>query len=86
MPPNRYVEASSRNATEYLRRIKREAEEATALRAALEEERVAVAEKFAALDKEAERPRTRAAVDIRARPATGNCGIRKASTRVDVAD
>jgi DNA mismatch repair protein MutS2 len=46
---------SSRNATEYLRRIKREAEEATSLRAALEEERAAVAEKFAALDKEAER-------------------------------
>ena len=49
------VQDSSRNATEYLRRIKREADEATALRAALEEERAAVAEKFAALDKEAER-------------------------------
>jgi DNA mismatch repair protein MutS2 len=36
-----------------LRRIKREAEEAEALRVALEEERQAVAEKFASLDKEA---------------------------------
>jgi len=50
-----HVQDSSRNATEYLRRIKREADEATALRAALEEERAAVAEKFAALDKEAAR-------------------------------
>lgn len=50
-----HVEDSSRNATEYLLRIKREAEEATSLREALEEERAAVAEKFAALDKEAER-------------------------------
>src|SRR6185295_5603308 len=49
------VEDSSRNATEYLRRIKRESEEATALRMALEEERAAVAEKFASLDKEAAR-------------------------------
>jgi DNA mismatch repair protein MutS2 len=49
------VEDSTRNATEYLRRIKRESEEATALRVALEEERAAVAEKFASLDKEAER-------------------------------
>jgi DNA mismatch repair protein MutS2 len=40
-------------ASEYLRRIKREAEEAEALRRALEEERQAVAEKFASLDKEA---------------------------------
>jgi DNA mismatch repair protein MutS2 len=38
-----------------LRRIKREAEEAESLRQALEEERVAVAEKFAGLDKQAER-------------------------------
>lgn len=50
-----HVDDSARNAAEYLRRIKREAEEATALRAALEEERLAVAEKFATLDKEAER-------------------------------
>jgi DNA mismatch repair protein MutS2 len=49
------VKDSSRQATEYLRRIKREAEEAEALRKALEEERAAVAEKFAALDKDAAR-------------------------------
>jgi DNA mismatch repair protein MutS2 len=49
------VKDSSRQAAEYLRRIKREAEEAESLRAALEEERAAVAEKFAALDKNAER-------------------------------
>ena len=47
------VKDSSLQATEYLRRIKRESEEAKALRAALEEERAAVAEKFASLDKEA---------------------------------
>jgi len=49
------VKDSSRQASEYLRRIKREAEEAETLRAALEEERAAVAEKFASLDKKAER-------------------------------
>ena len=49
------VKDSSRQASEYLRRIKREAEEGESLRAALEEERVAVAEKFASLDKQAER-------------------------------
>jgi DNA mismatch repair protein MutS2 len=48
------VKDSSRQASEYLRRIKREAEEAESLRAALEEERAAVAEKFASLDKKAE--------------------------------
>jgi DNA mismatch repair protein MutS2 len=47
------VADSSLQASEYLRRIKREAEEAEALRLALEEERQAVAEKFASLDKEA---------------------------------
>ena len=47
------VAESSLQASEYLRRIKREAEEAEALRIALEEERQAVAEKFASLDKEA---------------------------------
>jgi DNA mismatch repair protein MutS2 len=52
---NQHVTESSRAATEYLRRIKREAEEAIALRKALEEERAAVAEKFAALDKQAQR-------------------------------
>jgi DNA mismatch repair protein MutS2 len=49
------VKGSSRQATEYLRRIKREAEEAEALSKALEEERAAVAEKFASLNKEAEK-------------------------------
>ncbi|MGH9873978.1 MAG: endonuclease MutS2 [Pyrinomonadaceae bacterium] len=49
------VRDSSRQASEYLRRIKREAEEAESLRRALDEERVAVAEKFAGLDKQAER-------------------------------
>ncbi|HET7288420.1 MAG TPA: Smr/MutS family protein, partial [Pyrinomonadaceae bacterium] len=47
------VNESSLQASEYLRRIKREAEDAEALRLALEEERQAVAEKFASLDKEA---------------------------------
>ncbi len=47
------VKESSRDATEYLRRIKREADEAVALRTALEEERVAVAEKYASLEAEA---------------------------------
>ncbi|HWF88124.1 MAG TPA: endonuclease MutS2 [Pyrinomonadaceae bacterium] len=47
------VADSSLQASEYLRRIKREAEDAEALRNALEEERQAVAEKFASLDKEA---------------------------------
>jgi len=49
---NQHVNQSSRQATEYLRRIKREAEEAESLRRALEEERTAVAEKFAGLDRE----------------------------------
>ena len=48
------VKQSSRDAVEYLRRIKREAEEAEVLRKALEAERAAVAEKFAALDKQAQ--------------------------------
>ncbi|HAF24853.1 MAG TPA: endonuclease MutS2, partial [Blastocatellia bacterium] len=49
------VKDSTRQASEYLRRIKREAEEAKSLRQTLEEERAAVAEKFASLDKQAER-------------------------------
>ncbi|HEU4872110.1 MAG TPA: hypothetical protein VFT44_03350, partial [Pyrinomonadaceae bacterium] len=49
----RSVKESSLQASEYLRRIKREAEDAESLRVALEEERKAVAEKFASLDKEA---------------------------------
>jgi DNA mismatch repair protein MutS2 len=50
---NQQVKESSRDAVEYLRRIKREAEEAESLRQALEEERAAVAEKFAALEAQA---------------------------------
>jgi DNA mismatch repair protein MutS2 len=49
------VNDSSRQATEYLRRIKRESEQAAMLRQALEEERIAVAEKFASLEKAAEK-------------------------------
>ncbi len=49
------VKDSSRQATEYLSRIKREADEAMALRMALEEERAAVAEKFSSLEKQAEK-------------------------------
>jgi len=49
------VKDSSLQASEYLKRIKREAEDAEAQRRALEEERAAVAEKFASLDKEAEK-------------------------------
>ena len=52
---NELVSDSSREASDYLQRIKSEAEEVTALRAALEEERVAVAEKFSKLDRQAER-------------------------------
>ena len=47
---NQHVQESSREATDYLRRIKREAEKAEALRRALDEERAAVADKFAKLD------------------------------------
>lgn len=50
-----HVSAASREAGEYLRRIKRESEEAENLRRALEEERAAVAEKYASLDVEARR-------------------------------
>jgi DNA mismatch repair protein MutS2 len=49
----RSVKDSSLQASEYLRRIKQESEDAEAMRRALEEERAAVAEKFASLDKEA---------------------------------
>ena len=45
------VNNSSLQASEYLKRIKRETDDAESLRRALEEERVAVAEKFASLDK-----------------------------------
>jgi DNA mismatch repair protein MutS2 len=49
------VGESALAASDYLRRIKREAEEAETLRRALEEERAAVAEKYSALDAEAAR-------------------------------
>ncbi|MCA1613005.1 MAG: Smr/MutS family protein [Acidobacteria bacterium] len=49
------VDDSARAAADYLRRIKREAEEAEALRRALEEERAAVAEKYGALERDAAR-------------------------------
>ncbi len=49
------VKDSTLQATEYLRRIKRESEDVIALRVALEEERRAVAEKFASLDVQAGR-------------------------------
>jgi DNA mismatch repair protein MutS2 len=48
-----HVGESARAATQYLRRIKRESEEAESLRRALEEERAAVAEKYSSLDAEA---------------------------------
>ncbi len=47
------VTESAREAATYLRRIKREAEEAENLRRALEEERAAVAEEYSALDVQA---------------------------------
>ncbi len=47
------VNDSSLQAAEYLRRIKNESEQAATLSQALEEERAAVAEKFASLEKEA---------------------------------
>ena len=50
-----HVDEQTLAAADYLRRIKREAEEAEALRLALEEERRAVAEKYAALERDAER-------------------------------
>lgn len=49
------VDESSRRAGEYLQRIKRESDEAVLLRQALEEERSAVAEKFAALERDAQK-------------------------------
>jgi DNA mismatch repair protein MutS2 len=49
------LKQSSLDAIDYLRRIKREAEAAEALRQALEEERAATAEKFATLDRQFEK-------------------------------
>jgi DNA mismatch repair protein MutS2 len=48
-----HVGSAAREAANYLQRIKREAEDAEALRRALDEEREAVAEKYARLDVEA---------------------------------
>lgn len=48
-----HVKDSSQQAADYLRRLKQEVEEAVQLRKALEEERVAVAEKFGWLDEAA---------------------------------
>lgn len=52
------VKDESLRATEYLKRIKREAQTAEELRIALEEERTAVAEKFASLEREAAKKET----------------------------
>jgi DNA mismatch repair protein MutS2 len=53
------VTDSSLQATEYLKRIKHDSREAEELRVALEEERAAVAEKFASLEKEAAKQESR---------------------------
>lgn len=53
------VKESTLQATEYLRRIKLESEEAQQLTKALVEERAAVAEKFAALERDAEKRESR---------------------------
>ncbi len=72
----RSVGDSSLQASEYLRRIKRESEDAEALRVALEEERQAVAEKFASLDKEA-------AKQERERQATFDQTMQRAITELE---
>src|SRR5690349_14196521 len=90
------VKDSSLQASEYLRRIKREAEEAEALRVALDEERAAVAEKFASLDKEAAKrererqtafeqvaQRTVADLEKRARELVGRIEDRAERTRAE---
>jgi DNA mismatch repair protein MutS2 len=90
------VKDSSLQASEYLRRIKREAEAAEALRIALEEERQAVAEKFASLDKEAAKQererqstfdqtvqRTMAELEKRARELVAKIEDRTERVRVD---
>src|SRR5690242_1370475 len=72
----RSVADSSLQASEYLRRIKRESEEAEALRRSEEEERQAVAEKFASLDKEA-------AKQERERQATFDQTLQRAITELE---
>ena len=70
------VKDSSRQAAEYLSRIKREAEEAKSLRIALEEERAAVAEKFASLEREAAKREVQRQNDFQRE-------LERASTRFD---
>jgi DNA mismatch repair protein MutS2 len=90
------VKDSSLQASEYLRRIKREAEDAEGLRVALDEERRAVAEKFASLDKEAAKQererqstfdqtvqRTIAELEKRARELVAKIGDRTERVRVE---
>jgi DNA mismatch repair protein MutS2 len=92
----RSVKESSLQASEYLRRIKREAEDAEAQCVALEEERKAVAEKFASLDKEAAKhererqaafeqtvQRTLADLEKRARELVARIGDRTERVRVE---
>jgi DNA mismatch repair protein MutS2 len=92
----RSVKDSSLQASEYLRRIKRESEDAEALRHALDEERTAVAEKFASLDKEAAKreqerqtafdqtvQRTMAEVEKRARELVARIEDRAERVRAD---
>ena len=74
---NQHVKASSRDATEYLRRIKHESEEAESLRRALEEERVAVAEKFAGLDGEFQKRERERQTKFEGQLATAVSGFEK---------
>jgi DNA mismatch repair protein MutS2 len=60
-----HVRQSSLDAIAYLSRIKREAEEAESLRKALEEERAAVAEKFASLDRDFQKRETARQTEFR---------------------
>src|SRR6185503_11952133 len=77
------VKESTLQATEYLRRIKLEAEEAQQLTKALVEERAAVAEKFAALDREAEK-RERTVADFEKRSRELVASIQDRSERLKV--
>ncbi len=81
-----FVDEKSLAAAEYLRRIKRESEEAEALRRALEEERRAVADKYAALDRDAERRERERQAVFRARDGKGRRGLRAARARAVLED
>ncbi len=70
------VKDSSLQASEYLKRIKRESEDAEAQRRALEEERATVAEKFASLDRKQKNENT-TAVGFRQRGPTDTRRSRK---------